>query len=78
MRRITLAEFGEDTEREAARVLDQSGATLATIAEPASPPDTETLRDAIIAKVFDEDFGDTVLAGVAFAAHLGGDAVGFT
>ena len=77
-RRIALPELGAAGDRDAACVLGQSGELLAAIAEPKSPPDAETLRDAVIRAVLDEDFGDVVLAGVAFSARWGGDAVGFT
>ena len=76
--RLVLPAFGLPGTNDAARVLDHAGAVVAVVAEPAAPADTEALREAIIRGVLDEDFGDTVLAGVAFAARWGGDAVGFT
>ena len=77
-RRIELPEFGVAGDRVAASVLGQSHDVLAVIAEPESPPDAETLRDAVIRAALDEDLGDVVLAGVAFSSNWGGDAVGFT
>ena len=77
-RRIELPEFGAAGDRDAASVLGQSGEVLAVIAEPESPPDADTLRDAVIRAALDEDFGDVVLAGVAFSPRWGEDAVGFT
>ncbi len=77
-RRIELSGFGAAGDRDAARVLDQSGDVLAMVAEPVLTPDMEMLRDAIIRAALEEDFGDVVLAGVAFAPEWGGDAVGFT
>lgn len=76
--RLVLPELGPPGDDIAARVFDQAGTVVAVVAEPAAPADAEALRDAIIAHVLDEDFGDTVLAGVAFAPRWGGDAVGFT
>jgi hypothetical protein len=78
MRRIVLPDFGPAGDQDAARVLGSAGDVLAVVAQPVEPSDSGALRDAIIALVLDEDFGDIVLAGVAFAPHLGGDAVGFT
>ena len=78
MRRIVLPAFGAFGDRDAATVLDSQGAIVATIAEPITLPDAELLRDAVIDAAWAEDFGDVVLAGVAFAPHWGGDAVGFT
>ena len=77
-RRIVLPEFGAEADRDAARVLGQNGDVVAVIAEPALPPEAETLRDAVIRAALEEDLGDVVLAGVAFAPEWGGDAVGFT
>ena len=77
-RRIVLPGLGAASDRDAARVLSQSGDVIAVLAEPASPPDAGTLRDAAIRVALEEDFGDVVLAGVAFAPAWGGDAVGFT
>lgn len=62
----------------AARVLDRSGAVVGIVIAPAETMDVAELREAIITRVLDEDFGDIVLAGVVFAPDLGGDAVGFT
>lgn len=77
-RRIVLAGFGAASDRDAARVLSQNGDVVAVLAEPASPADAEALRDAAIRAALEEDFGEIVLAGVAFAPAWGGDAVGFT
>jgi hypothetical protein len=77
-RRIVLSGLGAASDRDAARILSQSGEVIAVLAEPASPPDVVTLRDAAIRAALDEDFGDVVLAGVAFAPAWGGDAIGFT
>lgn len=77
-RRIVLPEFGAASMGAAASVLDSSGRVVASVAEPAKPPDVETLRNAVIVNVLDKDFGAVVLAGVAFASRWGGDAVGFT
>ena len=51
---------------------------VGVVPEPAGASDVQKLRDAIVDAVFDTDFGDVILAGVAFAPRLGGDAVGFT
>ena len=77
-RRIVLTEFGPPGPDDAARVLDQTGTVLATVAEPARPPGSDLLRDAVIAAALGADLGDVILAGVAFAPRWGGDAVGFT
>ena len=76
--RIELPAFGATSDRDAARVLDQRGDAVAVVAEPATPPDRETLRDAAVLAVLEHDFGDLVLAGMAFTPAWGGDAVGFT
>lgn len=78
MRRIALAEFGPASDSDAARVLDPAGTVVAVVAEPVASPDADALRDAAIAGVLAADFGDTVLAGVAFAPRWGGDTIGFT
>lgn len=80
MRRIILSEpdFGPSGDQEAAEVLGQSGEVLAVFAQPARTIDVATLREAIVSSTFDQDFGDAVIAGVAFAPNLGGDAVAFT
>jgi len=59
-------------------VLDRTGTVVGVVPEPAGASDVQKLRDAIVDAVFDTDFGDAILAGVAFAPRLGGDAVGFT
>jgi hypothetical protein len=78
VRRLVLVDSGPPSDRDAARVLDRVGGVVATVAEPTAPGDVGGLRDAVIAAVLDEDFGDVVLAGVAFAPRWGGDAVAFT
>ena len=78
MRRITLPTLGPSGGQDAATVLDSRGGIVATIAEPITSPDMESLRDAVIEAVWAEDFGDVILSGVAFAPAWGGDAVGFT
>ena len=77
-RRLVLPNWGPPSDHDAARVLDQAGSVVATVAEPAAPAGAEEFRDAVVTAVLDEDFGDVVLAGVAFAPRWGGDAVGFT
>ena len=77
-RRIELSGFGIVGDRDAASVLGQRGDVLAVVAEPVLTPDVETFRDAIIRAALEEDFGEVVLAGVAFAPEWGGDAVRFT
>ena len=77
-RRLVLRDWGPPSADDAARVLDQVGTVVATVAEPAAAAAAEALRDAVVTAVLDEDFGDVVLAGVAFAPRWGGDAVGFT
>ena len=77
-RRLVLDGWGDSGDADAARVLDAAGAVVATGAEPAGWTDRDALREAIVSTVLDADFGDAVLAGVAFAPRLGGDAVGFT
>jgi hypothetical protein len=78
VRWIVLPERGPASPLAAATVLDRAGNVLAVVAEPAQPPEVAALRDEVIARVLDEDFGETILAGVAFAPRWGGDAVGFT
>ena len=51
---------------------------VGVVPEPAGASDVQKLRDASVDAVFDTDFGDAILAGVAFAPRSGGDAVGFT
>lgn len=78
MRRIIMPACGPSGPRDAAWVLDTTGVVLAVVAEPVDVMDGQVLRDAVVAEVLDADFGETVLAGVVFAAHWGGDAIGFT
>jgi hypothetical protein len=78
MQRILLPRFGPAGELNAAEVLDVSGAVVATVAEPLQPPEQELLRDEVVLRVLDEEFGGRALAGVVFAAQWGGDAIGFT
>jgi hypothetical protein len=75
---VVLAEFGIASDRIAADLLGQHGEVAAVIAEPVSLPEAEALRDAVLRAALEEDFGDLVLAGVAFAPAWGGDAIGFT
>jgi len=77
-RRIVLSALGPASDIDAARVLDQIGTVVAVVAGPVEVPDFDTFRDAVVAGVLEADFGETVLAGVAFAPQWGGDAVGFT
>lgn len=77
-RRIVLSGWATPGETVAARILDQSGAVVGVVLEPVRVGDAQALRDAVIDAALETDFGDVVLAGVAFASHLGGDAVGFT
>jgi len=78
MRRLSLSEFGPSGDLTAATVLDSTGSIVATIAQPIALPHLAVLRDAVVDAVFGEDFGETILAGVAFAPLWGGDAIGFT
>lgn len=78
MRRIVVPSFGPAGQEDAARVLDQNGDVRALIAEPVNHPDAIVFRDAVVDAVLDADFGDVILAGVAFAPRWGGDAIGFT
>lgn len=78
MRRIELTAFGPSGDHDAATVLDAIGTVVATVAEPIVSPETDLLRDAVVAAALDEDFGETILAGVVFAPQWGGDAIGFT
>lgn len=77
-RRILVSGWPAPSDAVAARVLDQAGAVVGIVPEPMGAAAVETLRDAIVDAVLDTDFGDSILAGVAFAPHLGGDAIGFT
>jgi len=77
-RRLVLDEWAGPGNAIAARVLDRTGTVVGVVPEPADATDIRKLRDAIVDMVFDTDFGDVILAGVAFAPRLGGDAVGFT
>ena len=78
MQRLTLPEFGPAGDRDAAWLIDQAGTIIAKIAQPVDSPESDVLREAVVGRVFDEDVGDAVLAGVAIASHRGGDAIGFT
>lgn len=77
-RRVVLECLGEPGDRDAARVITSDGNTLAVIAEPAASPARDALRDEAIRAALEEDFGEVILAGVAFAREWGGDAVAFT
>ena len=77
-RRLVLPRWGPPGDGDAARVLDRAGTVVAVVAEPAAPADTAALRGAVVDAVLGEDFGDAVLAGVAFGPRWGGGAVGFT
>lgn len=78
MRHLTLRAFGPSGKIIAATVLDTTGSIVATIAQPIALPSLEALRDAVVDTALSEDFGETILAGVAFAPLWGGDAIGFT
>lgn len=64
--------------RIAARVLAPDGSVLATVPLSADVADVQAARDAIVEAVLAEDWGDAIVAGVAFGPDLGGGAVGFT
>jgi hypothetical protein len=78
VRRLTLPQFGTAGDNTVAQVLDHIGEVIADVVEPVELLDSETLRDAVISRVLDIDFGEIVIAGIAFAPKWGGDAVGFT
>jgi hypothetical protein len=77
-RRIVVPDLGRSSERDAAHVLDQTGVVVAVVAAPVDSYDRHTLQHAIVARVLAEEWGETILAGVAFGPKWGGNAIGFT
>jgi len=78
LRRLAIPGWEDTSRGGVARVLDHAGGVVAVVSGPARIASVEALRDDVLTAVLGADFGDVVLAGVAFEADLGGDAVGFT
>jgi hypothetical protein len=77
-RRIEVSGLGPASDQDAAYVLDHAGNVIAVVAAPVDDADCQTLQDAVVVQVLVEDFGEVILAGVAFASTWGGNAIGFT
>jgi hypothetical protein len=78
IRRPSLPAFGPTGAHDAAQVLSLTGAVMAVIAEPLAPPNADDFRAAVVETVGMTDWGDTIMAGVAFTDRWGGDAISFT
>jgi hypothetical protein len=76
--RLVLPGHENASDRVAARVLDLRGEVVALVYDPLAHGDAAAFRDAVLDAVRQQDFGEIVLAGVAFEDQWGGDAVGFT